>query len=100
MQCKHTWHALGFRNQNLRHGRPNLLGESTPPQGVNVLILPYPYLLYLRGKGVSHVQIDQSDKDTLHHVDKPCIGLILLGLVRLHFEAFGFGVAILTVVTA
>jgi hypothetical protein len=67
---------------------------------VNVLILPYPYLLYLRGKGVSHVQIDQSDKDTLHHVDKPCIGLILLGLVRLHFEAFGFGVAILTVVTA
>jgi len=47
MQCKHTGHALGFRNQNPRHGRPHLLGEYTPPQGVNDLILPYPYLLYL-----------------------------------------------------
>jgi hypothetical protein len=47
MQCKHTLHALGFRNQNLRHGRPHLLGESNSPQGVNGLILPYPYLLYL-----------------------------------------------------
>jgi len=34
MQCKHTWHALGFRNQNLRHGRPHILGESTPLKGV------------------------------------------------------------------
>jgi len=49
---------------------------------------------------MSHVPIDQSDKDILHHVDKPFIGLILLGLVRLHFEAFGFDVAILTTVIA
>jgi hypothetical protein len=32
MQCKHTWYALGFRNQNLRHGETTpILGESTPP---------------------------------------------------------------------
>jgi hypothetical protein len=45
---------------------------------------------------VSYAQIDQSDYDTFHHVDKPFFGLILLGLVRLYFEAFGLGVAILT----
>jgi hypothetical protein len=49
---------------------------------------------------VSHVQIDQSDWDTLYHVDKPFIGLILLGLVRLHSKAFGLGVTILTTLTA
>jgi hypothetical protein len=49
---------------------------------------------------VSHVPIDHSDLDILHHVNKPFIGLILLGLVRLHFEAFGFDVAILTIVIA
>jgi hypothetical protein len=49
---------------------------------------------------VSHVQIDLSDYDTLHDVDKPFIGLILLGLVRLPSEAFGFGMAILTTLTA
>jgi hypothetical protein len=80
--------------------RPHQLGESTPLQGVNGLIFPYPYLLYLRGKVVSNVQIDQSDYDTLHHVDKPFIGLILLGLMRFHYEAFSLGVAILTIVTA
>jgi len=49
---------------------------------------------------VSHVPIDKSNYDILHHVDKPFIGLILLGLVRLHFEAFGFDVAILTTMMA
>jgi hypothetical protein len=49
---------------------------------------------------VSYAQIDQSDYDTFHHVDKPFFGLILLGLVRLYFEAFGLGVAILTTLTA
>jgi hypothetical protein len=49
---------------------------------------------------VSHVQIDQSDYDTLHHVDKPFIGLIFLRLVRLHSEVFGLGVAILTILMA
>jgi hypothetical protein len=49
---------------------------------------------------VSHVPIDQFDYDILHHVDKRFIGLILLGLVRLHFEPFGFDVAILTTVMA
>jgi hypothetical protein len=35
MQCKHTWYALGFRNQNSRHGETApILGEPTPPQGV------------------------------------------------------------------
>jgi hypothetical protein len=35
MQCKHTCYAVGFRNQNPRHGETApLLGESTPPQGV------------------------------------------------------------------
>jgi hypothetical protein len=63
---------------------------------VNGLTLPCPYLIYLRGRVVSHVQTVQSDKDTLHHVDKPFIDLIPLGLVRLHLEAFGLGVAILT----
>jgi len=52
------------------------------------------------GRGVSHVPIDQFDYDILHHVDKRFIGLILLGLVRLHFEPFGFDVAILTTVMA
>jgi len=48
MQSKHTWYALGFRNQNPRHGETApLLGESTPPQGVNGLIIPDPYLLDL-----------------------------------------------------
>jgi hypothetical protein len=41
---------------------------------------------------VSHVQIDQSDYDTLQDVDKPFIGLILLELVRLHSKAFVLGV--------
>jgi hypothetical protein len=46
MQCKHTWYALGFRNQNPRHGETApLLGESTPPQWVNGLIILNPYLL-------------------------------------------------------
>jgi hypothetical protein len=67
---------------------------------VNGLILPYPYLLYLWGRGVSHIPIDQSDEDILHHVDKPFIGLILLRLVRLYFEAFCFDVAILTTMMA
>jgi hypothetical protein len=49
---------------------------------------------------MSHVQIDQSDYDTLHHVDKPFIGLNFLGLVRLLFDMFGLGVAILAIVTA
>jgi hypothetical protein len=50
VQCKHTWHALGFRNLNPRHDVTSpLLGESTSPQWVNGLILPCPYLLYLRG---------------------------------------------------
>jgi hypothetical protein len=40
MQCKHTWYALGFRNQNSRHGETApKLGEFTPPQGMNGLIL-------------------------------------------------------------
>jgi hypothetical protein len=45
------------------HGKvAPLLGESTSPQGVNGLILPYPYLIYLRGMhGVSHGQIVQSN---------------------------------------
>jgi len=39
MQCKYNWHALGFRNQNPRHGETSpLLGKSTPPQGVNGLV--------------------------------------------------------------
>jgi hypothetical protein len=59
------------------------LGESTPPQGVNGLILPYPYLLYLRGRIVSHVQFVQTDKDILHHVDMLFIDLNFLGLVIL-----------------
>jgi hypothetical protein len=45
MQCKHTWYALGFRNQNPRLGKTSpLLGESTPPQRVNGLIIRDPYL--------------------------------------------------------
>jgi len=34
-----------IRNQNPRHVRSHQLGESTPPQGVNGLILSYPNLL-------------------------------------------------------
>jgi len=46
MQCKHTWYALGFRNQNPRHGETApILGEFTPPQGVNGLIIPDPCML-------------------------------------------------------
>jgi hypothetical protein len=41
-------YQLGFRNQNPRHGKTShLLGESTPPQGVNSLIIPDLYLLDL-----------------------------------------------------
>jgi hypothetical protein len=39
MQCKCTWHALRFRNHNPRHVWPHLLGGSTPPSEVSVLIL-------------------------------------------------------------
>jgi hypothetical protein len=67
---------------------------------LNGLILPYPYLLYLRDRVVSHVEFVQTDKDILHHVDKPFIDLNFLGLVRLLFEVFGLGVAILASVTA
>jgi hypothetical protein len=46
MQCKHTGHALGFRNQNPRHDVTSpLLVESTPPKGMNGPIIPDPYLL-------------------------------------------------------
>jgi hypothetical protein len=52
MQCKHTCYALGFKNQNPRHGKTSpLLGESTPPQGVNGLIILDPYCL-TRGGGL------------------------------------------------
>jgi hypothetical protein len=62
MQCKRIWYALGFRNQNPRYGETALLlGESTPLQGVNGLILPYPYILYLRGRVVSSVQFVQTN---------------------------------------
>jgi hypothetical protein len=48
MQCKHNRYALGFRNQNLRHGETApKLGESTPPQVVNGLVLSDPTLVYL-----------------------------------------------------
>jgi hypothetical protein len=47
MQCKHTWYALGFKNQNPRHVETApILGESTPPQGVNGRILSDPTLVY------------------------------------------------------
>lgn len=39
MQCKCTWHALGFRNHNPRHVWPHLLGGSAPPWEVSVPIL-------------------------------------------------------------
>jgi hypothetical protein len=88
-------------NQNPRHGETApLLGESTPPQGVNGLILPYSYLLYLRERVVSHVQFVQTDQDILHHVDKPFIDLNFLGLVRLLSEVFSLGVAFLAIVMA
>jgi GH43 family beta-xylosidase len=46
LEC--TWYALGFRNQNPRHGETApILGESTPPQRVNGLILSDPTLVYL-----------------------------------------------------
>jgi hypothetical protein len=90
-----------FMNQNPRHGETApLLGESTPPQGVNGLILPYSYLLYLRERVVSHVQFVQTDQDILHHVDKPFIDLNFLGLVRLLSEVFSLGVAFLAIVMA
>jgi hypothetical protein len=43
------------------------LGESTPPQGVNGLILSYPYLFDPRSRVVGLVQYIQSAQDTLHH---------------------------------
>lgn len=47
MQCKLAWYALGFRNQNPRHCETApILGESTPPQWVNGLILSDSYLVY------------------------------------------------------
>jgi hypothetical protein len=49
MQCKHTWYAQGFRNQNPRHGETApILGESTPPQGVNVLVCDWPHSVWTK----------------------------------------------------
>jgi len=49
---------LGFRNQNPRHGDTSpSLGESTPPQGVNGLIILNPYLLDLWRWFVGHVHV-------------------------------------------
>jgi hypothetical protein len=66
MQCKHTLHALGFRNQNPRHGRYHLLGESTPPQGVNGLILLDPYMLNPWRWFAGHVHVGHTPEHTLY----------------------------------
>jgi hypothetical protein len=39
MQCKCTWHALGFMNLIPRHVWPHLQGGSAPPREVSVPIL-------------------------------------------------------------
>jgi len=55
-----TRHALGFGTMILGMPSTHLpLGESTPPQGVNGLVLPFAYLTYLWGRVVSLVQFVQ-----------------------------------------
>jgi hypothetical protein len=48
-----------------------MLGESTPPYGVKVPILPYPYLAYLSGRMVKFVQLVQFGDDSLHQASEP-----------------------------
>jgi hypothetical protein len=43
------------------------LGESTPPQGVNGPIFPYPYLPDPGSRVVGLVQLVQFTQDILHH---------------------------------
>jgi hypothetical protein len=47
MQCRCTWHALGFMNHNPGHVWPHLLGGSASPWEVSGLILSNPCLTYL-----------------------------------------------------
>jgi hypothetical protein len=61
-------HALGLGTMILGMPYTHLLGESTPLQGVNDLILPYPYLIDPMSKVVGLVQFVQSAQDILHHV--------------------------------
>jgi hypothetical protein len=84
MQCKHTCHALGFRNQNLRYCEIAPLGESTPPQGMNGLILSNSYLLnpWKRFAGIIHAV--HSPQHTLHQVQQPLIGMVAIKLLRLY----------------
>jgi hypothetical protein len=84
MQCKHTWHALGFRNQNLRHGKTApLLGESASPQGVNGLILFDPYLLNPWRTFVGIVHAVHFPQHTLHQAQQRLIGMVAIELLRL-----------------
>jgi hypothetical protein len=58
---------LVFMNQNPRHGETSpLLGESTPPQGVNGLIILDPYLLNPWRWFVGHVHVGHTPEHTLY----------------------------------
>jgi len=67
MQWKHTWYALGFRNQNPRHGETApLLGESTPPQGV--MVSSFLTHTYLTSGGGLQVLFMLSIFLNIHHI--------------------------------
>jgi hypothetical protein len=57
-------HALRLGTKILGMSYTHLLGESTTPQGMNGLILPYPNLL---DPGSRVVGLVQSAQDILHH---------------------------------
>jgi hypothetical protein len=84
MQWKHTWHVFRFRNQNPRHDETApLLGESTPPQGVNSLILSDPYLPYPWWLLIGINLVVHPSQQALHQTRQPLIRLVVFGLLRL-----------------
>jgi hypothetical protein len=56
-----------IRNQNPRHAVFSPLSESTPPHGVNGLILSDPNLLDPWSRIVGLVQVVKAAQDILHH---------------------------------
>jgi hypothetical protein len=54
-----TRHTLGLGTMILGMPCTHQLGESTPPQGVNDLIISYPYLINLGSRIVGRIQLLQ-----------------------------------------
>jgi hypothetical protein len=63
-----------------------LVGESTPPQGMNGLIIPEPYLLDPWRWFAIVIHVVHSSLHTLYQAQQPLIGKVAIRLLRLSLE--------------